>query len=330
MASKKDDIISELVFLCLYVMARFLSLIPFRMGQSMGRMLGRCLGAVLKGRIHASLNNLRSIFGDMLSEKELLALNKRVVVHFAQMLFEVPHVFRMNRRNLDDYVVFENEQVFHNAINQGRGVFVLTAHFGNWELMSAAIPLRFNVRGAVVVRPVDFKPADRLLRIIRSRFGTDIIPKRRAMKHLLRAMRSNQAVGILLDQNVDWYEGVFVSFLGRLACTNKGLALVAARTGSPVIPTFSVRQPDGRYRVVFEPPVSLEKSGDKIRDMEENTARFTQAIEKYVMTYPDHWFWFHRRWKTRPHCPLPPNFYSIDDAEDKTEAKYARYMGPPS
>jgi KDO2-lipid IV(A) lauroyltransferase len=135
------------------------------------------------------------------------------------------------------------------------------------------------------------------------------------MKKLLAAKKENKVIGILLDQNVDWYEGVFVPFLGKSACTNKGLALVALRTGSPVIPAFSVRQPDGRYRVMFEDEVSLLKTGDKIKDIEENTALFTQIIGKYVSQYPDQWFWFHKRWKTRPFCPLPEDYYHRTDAE---------------
>jgi len=246
---------------------------------------------------------------------ELIELNGRIVAHFAQMLFEAPHILRLNRTNLNRYVVFDNEDALSQALKKGRGVFILTGHFGNWELMSAAIALRFDAKRGVVVRPADFAPADMLLKSLRSRFGTEIIPKKRAMKKLLAAKKENKVIGILLDQNVDWYEGVFVPFLGKSACTNKGLALVALRTGSPVIAAFSVRQPDGRYRVIFEDEVSLLRTGDKIKDTEENTALFTQIIEKYVSQYPDQWFWFHKRWKTRPYCPLPEDYYRRTDAE---------------
>lgn len=305
------------LFLCLYGTVVCLSCIPLRGSQFLGRVLGHFFGSILKGRIHASLNNLRMVFGNDLSETALQVLNKRVVVHFAEMVLEVPHILRLNRRNIYRYAAFENEQVLHDAIQQGKGVLILTAHFGNWELMSAAIALHFQVSGAVVVRPVDFAPADRLLAVLRSRFGTEIIPKRRAMKRLLSEMRHNGMVGILLDQNVAWYEGVFVPFLGQPACTNKGLALVAARTGSPVIPAFSVRQSDGRYRIIFDPAVQIQQTGDKTSDTEVNTARFTQAIERYVAAYPDHWFWFHRRWKTRPYCELPADFYQNAPGQEK-------------
>ncbi len=243
-----------------------------------------------------------------MSGPELRQLNTRVVMHFAQMIFETPHILRLRPENLDRYVVFENGKSFHRAMKAGKGVFILTGHFGNWELMSAAVSLRFAPKGAVIARPIDFLPAERLMYKLRSRFGNQIIPKQRAMRRVIKAVKDNRAIGFLMDQNVDWYEGVFVRFLGRPACTNKGLALVALRTGTPVIPVFSVRQKDGRYRIIFESEVELVRTGNKTTDLEENTQRFSEIIERYVSQYPDQWFWFHRRWKTKPYCPLPDGY----------------------
>jgi KDO2-lipid IV(A) lauroyltransferase len=224
--------------------------------------------------------------------------------HFGRMLFEVPHILNLERSGLSGYVTFEGEEHLREALARGKGAFVLTAHFGNWELMSAAFTLRYH-GGAIVVRPVDFRPADRLLNELRQRYGGEIIPKQRGMRRILAALSEGKLVGILLDQNVDWYEGAFVPFLGRTACTNKGLALLALRTGAPVLPMFNVRRPGGGYRVVIEPPVELQVTGDKVRDVEDNTARFSRVISRWIRAHPDHWFWFHRRWKTRSFCPLP-------------------------
>jgi Kdo2-lipid IVA lauroyltransferase/acyltransferase len=304
MAFTDSHTISTWTYRAMYGAVRLLSLLPVRAGQFLGKALGKVTAAALKRRVTSSLDNLRYVFGQTMSETELIALNGRIIAHFTRMLFEAPHILRLTPSNLDRYVVFENEDALFRAVKKKKGVFMLTGHFGNWELMSAATSLRIGINNAVVVRPADFEPADRLLRTLRSRFGTEIIPKRRAMKKLLSAEKENKVIGILLDQNVDWYEGVFVPFMGRPACTNKGLALVALRTGSPVVPIFSIREPDGRYRIIFEDEVPLERTGDKIRDTEENTARFTQIIEKYVRKYPDHWFWFHKRWKTQPYCEL--------------------------
>ena len=286
-------------------LVNLLGLIPIRLGQFLGRMLGRFLGIAAVGPMKTSLNGLRMVFGDRMSEEQLRKLNRGVMIHFAQMIFEVPHVFKLNLENLHRYVYFENEAVFAEALARGKGCFILTGHFGNWELMSAAMSLHFKTDGIAVARPVDFAPAEELLLRLRTRFGTEIVPKKKAMKKLLMGARENKTMGILLDQNVDWYEGVFVPFMGKPACTNKGLALIAMKTGAPVLPVFSARQPDGRYRVVFEKEVDLVRTGSKISDTEENTACFNRIINKYIYWYPEQWFWFHKRWKTRPSCPFP-------------------------
>lgn len=305
MRIEKNEIFLAAISHMLNSLVAILGLIPIRVGQSFGRMLGRFLGIAAVGPMKSSLNGLRSVFGDRMSEKELRRLNRRVVLHFAQMLFEVPHIFKLNVNNLHRYVYFENEEALGEALAKGKGCFILTGHFGNWELMSAAVTLRFQTSGIAVARPADFAPVEDLLMRLRTRFGTEIIPKKKAMKKLLMGTRKNKAMGILLDQNVDWYEGVFVPFLGRPACTNKGLALIAMKTGAPVIPVFSARQSDGRYRVVFEKEVDLIRSGSKLSDTEENTALFNRIINKYIYWYPEQWFWFHKRWKTKPVCPFP-------------------------
>ena len=305
MRLNKNEVFLASVSLLLNGLVGLLAIIPIRAGQFLGRMLGRFLGIAMVGPMKSSLNGLRMVFGDRMSERQLKKLNRRVVIHFAQMLFEVPHILRLNLKNLHRYVSFENEKAFTDALAKGKGCFILTGHFGNWELMSAAITLKFQASGIAVARPSDFAPVEELLMRLRTRFGTEIVPKKKAMKKLLMGTRTNKAMGILQDQNVDWYEGVFVPFMGEWACTNKGLALIAMKTGAPVVPVFSARQPDGRYRVVFENEVDLIRSGSKLADTEENTAEFNRIINKYIYWYPDQWFWFHKRWKTRPSCPFP-------------------------
>ena len=199
----------------------FWGLSPFDLGSSWDGCWEVFLGIAAVGPMKSSLNGLRMVFGDRMSEKELRKLNRRIVIHFAQMFFEVPHVLRLNMRNLHRYVYFENEKAFTDALAKGKGCFILTGHFGNWELMSAAITLRFQTDGIAVARPADFAPAEELLTRLRTHFGTEIIPKKKAMKKLLMGTRKNKTMGILLDQNVDWYEGVFVPFLGKLACTKQ-------------------------------------------------------------------------------------------------------------
>ena len=295
-----------MIYRLMHTIVLMMSYIPLRVGQFFGKMLGTVFAMIPIERTALSLEHIQKSFGNSMSEAEAKRLNRKVIRHFAQMVFEVPHIMRLNPGNLSKYVVFDQEENLLQAFEKGRGGFLLTGHFGNWELMSAALAVRFSdMSGAVVARPIDFEPLDELVNGLRSRFGTEIIMKQRGMRRVLGAVKENKGVGILLDQNVDWYDGVFVKFLGRWACTNKGLALLALRTRAPVVPLFAVRQKDGRYRIIIEPEVELIKTGDKTKDVEENTARFTRTIDRQVRAHPDQYFWFHRRWKTKPYCILP-------------------------
>ena len=292
-----------MIYRLLNTIIRVMSHIPFPVSQFLGKALGTAIVLLSVDRISISLDNIRKSFGDSMNNSELKKLNMKVLIHFCRMFFEIPHILRLTHENLDRYVWFSNQDSLLMALAKGKGVFILTGHFGNWELMAAATTLSFG-KSAVVARPIDFNPMDQVVNNLRSRFGTEIIPKQKSMRKIMKAVKEKKIVGILLDQNVDWYEGVFIKFLGRWACVNKGLALMALKTNTPVIPAFSVRQKDGRFRIIFGDEVQLIRTGDKTRDVEDNTARFTAIIEKYIRKYPDQWFWFHRRWKTRPYCRI--------------------------
>lgn len=297
-----------MIYYCIRGLCRLISFMPLSVSRFLGRrlaMIARLFPGSRKGII---VDNIKRSFNGRVGEEEAGRMGRKVFLHFGQMLFEIPYIMRINRDNLSRYVEFINEEYYYQALQKGKGVFLLTGHFGNWEWMCAAVSLRFGGL-SVVARTFDSKPLDRFFSELRGRFGGEIIDKQKAMRKILKILRQKGSIGILLDQNVDWYDGVFVRFLNQWACTNKGLALMALKTGAPVVPVFSIRTPDGRYKIIFEKEIALVRTGDKNLDVEENTALFTRAIEDYIRKQPDHWFWFHRRWKTKPYCPLPDDFY---------------------
>jgi KDO2-lipid IV(A) lauroyltransferase len=221
----------------------------------------------------------------------------RNLARVAAEFFVLP---RLNEKNFPRYICFEGLENFQRAYEKGKGILFLTAHFGNWEWMAASFPLQTHHPCHVVFRPLDNRFLDDLVEGLRMATGNQTIPKQKAMGQILRLLKGGELVGILLDQNMAWQEGVFVDFFGEKACTNTGMALLALKTEAPVVPAFNIRQRDGRYRVIIEPEVPVIRTGDKDKDVMENTQRFTQIIERYVRDYPDHWLWMHQRWKTRP------------------------------
>jgi KDO2-lipid IV(A) lauroyltransferase len=275
------------------------NLIPLKLRIWLLEGLGRLL-YVLDGRHRRIVKrNLAIAFRDR-THKERTEIARSVFQNIGRVMAEFSFIPRLNERNLDRYVSVEGAENFHRAQEKKKGVLFLTAHFGNWEWMAAAFPLVFHSPCYVIVRPLDVQFFDGVVERLRTLTGNQTIPKQKSMGRILRLLKEGQVIGVLLDQNVAWQEGVFVNFFGELACTNVGMALLALRTGAPVLPAFNIRQKDGRYRVVLEPEIQLIRTGDKDLDVEKNTELFTRVIERYIREYPDHWFWLHQRWKTRP------------------------------
>jgi KDO2-lipid IV(A) lauroyltransferase len=251
-----------------------------------------------------ALGNLERAWGDELSKNEREIIARRNFAHLARVMLEVLYLRKMNSANVDRFATFVGVEHFFTALDRGRGLLVLTSHFGNWELMALAFSLKYRPVH-LVVRPLDNPFLDGLISGIRCRGGNRLIAKRGSVRTVLRLIKDGEAIALLIDQNVDWYEGVFVPFFKDFACTTKTLAVMALRTEAPVVPVYNVRQPDGRYKVVFEPEVSLVRTGNKTTDVEESTALFNRIIESYVRRDPEQWFWVHRRWNTRPYQPWP-------------------------
>jgi Kdo2-lipid IVA lauroyltransferase/acyltransferase len=261
------------------------------------------LGAILyyldERHRRIALRNLAIAFPQK-SEKERKALALAAFRHLGRVIGESSFIPRLTPQNIRDYVVFEGLENYQRVKEQGRGIVFLTAHFGNWEWMASAFPLFTGRPAHVIFRPLDNPFFDRVVERLRTWTGNQGVPKQKSMGRIMRLLRSGEMVGILLDQNVAWQEGVFVKFFGELACTNEGLALLALKTGAAILPAFNVRERGGRYRVIIESEIPLIRTGDKMADVQKNTELFTSAIERYVREYPDHWLWVHQRWKTRP------------------------------
>ncbi len=180
----------------------------------------------------------------------------------------------------------------------GRGVFLLSGHCGNWELLGARLAREAPLTS--IARAMANPLVDAAVAGQRRAAGVRTLDARDAVREVLRALRRNEAVGMLLDQNAVRSERVFVNFLGRPAATNLGLAMLALKSGAPVLPTFSARGADGRHRAWIGPPILPAEAGDRTTRVGVTTARYTAAIEEQIRRHPAQWFWVHNRWKRRP------------------------------
>lgn len=274
-----------------------MSLIPPELYGILSRTVGLLWLRLDKRHAQIAMDNLLNAYCTSLSEKEILDLRKRHFIQFARLLFDIPRIFRLKKNNLDDFVLFEGTYNLQRAFESNKGVMLITAHMGNWELMAVSVPMKFGKPLNVIARPLDYKPLGRIANELRESTGNRVLNKYDAGGIMRKLLSVRESVGILLDQKASGSQAVDVPFLGKPALTNKVAALLALRYDACVVPAFNYRMPDGRYRVIFDKPVKLTKSGDTSADIIDNTRRFNQIIEKHIKAAPENWFWTHRRWR---------------------------------
>ncbi len=243
--------------------------------------------------------NLRIAFPEW-SESRRNAVIHGMVRNLGWMAAEIARFPKYSKENIEQLVVLDGNDNFLEGQRRGKGVLFLTGHIGAWELSSFAhalygYPLHF------MVRPLDNKRVDELVNRYRCLSGNQPIFKNESARVMLKILQQAGTIGVLVDQNTMPQEAVFVDFFGKKASTTTGIARVALHTDAAVVPGYLVWEEGIRkYRLRFEPPVELIRTGNPERDVLENTQKFTKVIEEIIRKYPEQWVWVHGRWNTRP------------------------------
>lgn len=271
--------------------------------RSVARLAGGCIGVVA----WALLPRLRRVgmrnLALALPEQGAAWHRKTLLLSFISQglqLAEFAQMRRYSARQAQAFIRYEGLENYLQAHGAGRGVLVLTAHLGAWELSSFFHSLMGYPMG-LVIRRLDNSRVDALVNRVRTMHGNRVLHKDDFARGLLKAMHAGDTVGILMDTNMTPPQGVFVPFFGVEACTASGLARVALRSGAAVLPGFLLwERAERRYVLRFGPQLTLQQSDDAEADALANTALFTRTLESYIRRYPEQWLWVHRRWKTRP------------------------------
>ncbi len=240
-----------------------------------------------------------------LSRSERERVTRGVFRNLGRVAFALAKLPGWSADQVREHVRFVGLEHFREGVARGRGVLLLTAHLGNWELGALA---HGAVEGPihVMVRTIDNPLVDRTVEQLRQAHGNRVIRKRNAAREVLRVLRNNGTVGILADQNTVEGEAVFVDFFGVKAAANKGFAQLALRSGAAVIPAVAWwDEPSQRHVVEYGQRIELTATDDVSEDIRSNTQRFQAALEERVRRHPDQWLWIHRRWKTRPPNEVP-------------------------
>lgn len=280
------------------VVSALLRLVPRSAALRLGRCLGRLMGVFDPRHVRLAVDNLRKAFPDW-DERRLNATARGVYVHFGQVLLDILWLQGRSREEVLKVGELEGREHVERAMAAGRGAIMATGHIGNWEVHGLAHGWIFGAMD-VIARPLDNPALDLRLNAFRGASGNSVVYKQRALARVLKSLRAGRTVAILVDQNVQASEGVFVEYFGRPAATTTVVAALVLKTGCAVVPAHSELLPDGRYRMIYDPPLSWVPSGDRDADIRRITQDVTRQIETWVRRAPEQWLWMHRRWKTQP------------------------------
>ncbi|MDQ3219725.1 MAG: lysophospholipid acyltransferase family protein [Acidobacteriota bacterium] len=287
----------------------FLGNVPRKSSLRLGKSAAKMALFALKSLRRTGMRNLEIAFPEKsIAEREKLL--KGTFENLGRVLGEMSQFPQATPEKLGQLMQFQIDHLiaeYGKLKAEGRGVIIVSAHLGNWELFVYAWSAFYGPM-SYLARPLDNPLIENLTASLRTKFGNRPINKSNSINLALKVLREAGILGILADVNVHPKEGVFVPFFGVPACTSTGAALLALRSKAVIIPMCGVwDEKKQHYIAVHGEIIEPSRTGDRHRDVLETTARFTAEIEKLIRAYPDQWLWIHKRWKTRP--PGGKNLY---------------------
>ena len=270
--------------------------LPAGLALFIGRLLGLIWYYLVPIRRGVVRQQLARAFGSSMTKRELRRAARGVFENLGLNVVEFLRLDPDRPEDIRNMVRAVGMGNFRRAEAKGRGVLVLTAHFGNWDLLCCSQALSGH---PITILSKTIKPAwlNRYWMETRRRCGVTVLPDRGVLSELLKSLDNGAVIGFVIDQHMPPKRGIAVDFFGRPASTSPGLARLALLSGAPVVPIFLFRESGGRHRMEIMEAVDIEHGRDENETLALSTRRYNEVLEAVVRRRPDHWLWLHRRWK---------------------------------
>jgi len=276
----------------------FLRCLPRRAAFKMTRGMGWAAFYLLKSKRVRTLKHLTAAFGREKSASDIRRIAKQVFLNFGAFAADAVLAPRLMGNGIHKLITAEGLEHLDSLSRNNEGAILLTAHFGNWELLAAWVA-RCGYKFKVVAAPQTNPWTNRLIADMRKGAGYQSIERGNHTREILRALAGGHSIGVLIDQGTK-VDGVFVKFFDQWACTPVGPVRLALKYGLKIIPVFIHLRSDDTYHVEVKGPLSLVVTGDKRHDLIVNTQMCSDVYEAVIREHPEQWLWVMRRWKKQP------------------------------
>ncbi len=286
-------------FILEFSLLRFLAWVVNLMPNWFANVYADTLGSfsyhLLKKRREMALANLRAAYGNEKSEEEIRRIAKASFQNLIRVATEFVRIPRLTRE-AESFWKCVNQAETLSQYKAGRGIVVILAHYGNWELMGISGARLVGRPICAIARPIKNPFVYSFIRNLRRKGGVESIDKAGAVRSTIQALKKGEAVGMLIDQH-ERQGAVWVDFFGRKASTTTLPAVLALKFGVPVVFSYVMRNADGTYQHCFEKPFETIRTGNDHEDLQANTQQYVRKIEEVIRKKPEDWLWMHRRWR---------------------------------
>ncbi len=285
----------RLEFYAFQFIKRLILALPLKSAQRFGAAIGSAAYHLAGSRRRVALENLGHAFPE-LTEESRRRIAKGAFRNYGIALVELLWFPNLTDTLLRTLVTIRNPEVIAQGNAKGKGMIMLSGHFGNWELIALGAAYISGLPYSIIVQTQANKRIDEVINRHRCLFGNTVIPMGMSVRGIIKALNEGRVVAIAPDQSGPM-EGAFVEFFGRSVATHQGPAAFALRSGAPLQMGIMVRKSDGTYDVTIEEIPSSDLAGPTEENIVELTRRHTAVLERWIRLHPDHWLWMHRRWK---------------------------------
>jgi len=243
--------------------------------------------------------NLKVIFPEK-SGREIRKMRIKMFRNFAKYLVDFFRFSKLDKDYIKKNIKIENIHYIDEVLSKGKGVIIVSAHLGNWELGGVVIAL-LGYPFWIVALPHKYKKIDDFFNHQRESKGVKVIPLGKAVRQSLDILKGNKILALAGDRDFS-EKGIVLDFFGKPTIFPRGPAALSLKTGAKIVPGFMLRNGDDTFTFKFEKPLEFISTGDKNNDLTGLTKQYRNIFEDYIRKYPDQWYMFRRFWKNNSWC----------------------------